>query len=62
MLLLYIPYLGWLLSRDNPDAVLVTLGGVFVGFVALVILLALPGDPMENRFGPNPRGVSDLIP
>jgi uncharacterized membrane protein YhaH (DUF805 family) len=60
MLLLYAPYLGWIAARGNADAELLTLGGVFVGFVALVILLCLPGDPMENRFGPNPRGVTDL--
>jgi uncharacterized membrane protein YhaH (DUF805 family) len=57
MLLLYVPYLGWIASRGNMQGELVTLGGVFVGFVALVILLVLPGDPMENRFGPNPRGL-----
>lgn len=57
MMLLYLPYLCWIAGRGNETAELVSLGGVFVGFVALVILLALPGDPMENRFGPNPRGL-----
>lgn len=57
MLLLYLPYLGWIAGRGDDTAELVSLGGVFVGFIALVILLALPGDPMENRFGPNPRGL-----
>jgi uncharacterized membrane protein YhaH (DUF805 family) len=60
MLLLYAPYLGWIAGRGDESAELVSLGGVFVGFIALVILLCLPGEPMENRFGPNPRGVSDL--
>jgi uncharacterized membrane protein YhaH (DUF805 family) len=57
MMLLYIPYLAWIVARGNPQGELASLGGVFVGFVALVILLLLPGDPMENRFGPNPRGL-----
>jgi uncharacterized membrane protein YhaH (DUF805 family) len=60
MLLLYVPYLGWIAGRGDRSAELVSLGGVFVGFVVLVILLCLPGDPMENRFGSNPRGVSDI--
>jgi uncharacterized membrane protein YhaH (DUF805 family) len=57
MLLLYLPYLGWIAGRGNRTAELLALGGVFVGFIALVILLALPGDAAENRFGPNPRGL-----
>jgi uncharacterized membrane protein YhaH (DUF805 family) len=57
MLLLYIPYLGWIAAEHNRPMELVSLGGVAVGFVALVILMALPGNPMENRFGPDPRGV-----
>jgi uncharacterized membrane protein YhaH (DUF805 family) len=57
MLLLYLPYLSWIATRGDRSAELVMLGGLFVGFVALMILLALPGDQMENRFGANPRGL-----
>lgn len=60
MLLLYLPYLAWIAGREDRTAELVSLGGIFVGFIALVILLSLPGEPMENRFGPNPRGVSNV--
>lgn len=51
LLLLYIPYLGWLASEGNPPAELLTLGGVLVGFFALAVLFALPGNPDDNRFG-----------
>ncbi len=57
MMLLYFPYLGWIISRDNPRAELMSLGALTIGFVALVIFLVLPGSEMENRYGPNPRGV-----
>ncbi|MEV0889822.1 DUF805 domain-containing protein [Promicromonospora sp. NPDC050262] len=29
----------------------------FVGGIIIVVLLALPGEPGSNRFGPDPRGV-----
>lgn len=60
MMLLYLPYVGWVAAQNRPDAVLVVSGAILVGFVALVVLLLLPGSPMENRFGPNPRGVSGI--
>ena len=28
----------------------------FIGLIAFIILMALPGDEGENRFGPNPKG------
>jgi uncharacterized membrane protein YhaH (DUF805 family) len=55
MMLLYIPYLAWVLSKDNERAETASAGGLVVGFVALIILLLLPGDTDENRFGMNPR-------
>ncbi len=55
LLLLYIPYLGWLASEGNKRVELLTLGGVLVGFIALTILFALPGDADDNRFGLAPR-------
>jgi uncharacterized membrane protein YhaH (DUF805 family) len=55
MMLLYIPYLAWILSKDNERAQIASAGGLLVGFVALLILLLLPGDTDENRFGMNPR-------
>lgn len=60
MMLLYVPYVGWVAAQDRPDAELVVAGAILVGFVALMILFLLPGSPMENRFGPNPRGVSGI--
>jgi uncharacterized membrane protein YhaH (DUF805 family) len=51
LLMLYIPYIGWLASAGNGPAELLTLGGVLVGAVALMILFALPGDKDDNRFG-----------
>ncbi len=55
MMLLYIPYLGWILSLNNERAMAASAGGLLVGCIALVILLVLPGDEEENRFGLNPR-------
>lgn len=60
MMLLYLPYVGWVAAQGRQDAELVVSGAILVGFVALVILFLLPGTPMENRFGPNPRGVSGI--
>ncbi len=60
MMLLYLPYVGWVAAQGRQDAELVVSGAILVGFVALVILFLLPGTPMENRFGSNPRGVSGI--
>lgn len=60
MMLLYLPYVGWVAAHNRPEAELVVSGAILVGFVALVILLILPGTPMENRFGSNPRGVGGI--
>lgn len=60
MMLLYLPYVGWVAAQNRPDAELVVSGAILVGFVALLILLLLPGTPMENRYGPNPRGVGGM--
>jgi uncharacterized membrane protein YhaH (DUF805 family) len=57
LLLFYIPYLGWLVSAQNNSGELVSLGALAVGAIATVVLFALPGVPMENRYGPDPRGV-----
>jgi uncharacterized membrane protein YhaH (DUF805 family) len=54
MLLMYAPYLGWLVSQDGSRRELLSLGAFVLGFVALVILLALPGSPDQNRFGKPP--------
>jgi uncharacterized membrane protein YhaH (DUF805 family) len=51
LLMLYIPYIGWLASEGNGPAELLTLGGVLVGAVALMVLFGLPGDKDDNRFG-----------
>jgi uncharacterized membrane protein YhaH (DUF805 family) len=60
MMLLYLPYVGWVAAQNRPAAELVVSGAILVGFVALVVLFLLPGTPMDNRFGPNPRGVSGM--
>ncbi len=60
MMLLYLPYVGWVAAQNRPDAELVVSGGILVGFIALVVLLLLPGTPMENRYGTNPRGVGGM--
>ncbi len=52
LLLLYLPYLLWVVAADNPPAALMAIGGVLVGAVALAIILSLSGDIGENRFGP----------
>jgi uncharacterized membrane protein YhaH (DUF805 family) len=57
LLLFYIPYLGWLVSAQNNSGELVSLGALAVGTIATLVLFALPGMPMENRFGADPRGV-----
>ena len=56
MMLLYIPYLGWTFARNQPAAEQVSLGGVAVGFVALMVFFLLPGDQASNRYGASPRG------
>lgn len=33
----------------------------FVGGIILIVLLALPGEPGPNRFGPDPKAVSQLV-
>jgi uncharacterized membrane protein YhaH (DUF805 family) len=58
MMLVYFPYLAWIAARDNVAAQQVSLGAIALGFVALFILLILPGEETENRFGPNPRVMS----
>jgi uncharacterized membrane protein YhaH (DUF805 family) len=60
MMLLYLPYLGWIAAAGNRSLMLIAAGAIIVGAVALVILLLLPGTPMENRFGADPRGVGTL--
>jgi uncharacterized membrane protein YhaH (DUF805 family) len=57
LLLFYIPYLGWLVSAQNNSGELVSLGALAVGTISTLVLFALPGIPMENRFGADPRGV-----
>jgi uncharacterized membrane protein YhaH (DUF805 family) len=58
ILLMYVPYLGWLTSQGNPSAELVSLGAFLIGFIGLVFQLALPGNTIENRFGPPPFRLS----
>lgn len=33
----------------------------FVGGIILIVLLALPGEPGPNRFGPDPKAVPQLV-
>jgi uncharacterized membrane protein YhaH (DUF805 family) len=54
LMLLYLPYLGWTLARGESSMEMLSLGGIIVGFIALVILLALPADRAANSFGPPP--------
>lgn len=60
LMILYIPYIGWMVAQNNQRGELVASGAILVGFVALVVLLLMPGSPMENRYGQNPRGVGSL--
>ncbi len=54
ILVMYLPYLSWLVSQGNAPGELLALGAFLIGFVAVVIQLALPGTPGENRFGRPP--------
>ncbi len=56
LLLLAVPYAGWLFAADNRSAELLSLGGVALGFLALMVLMLLPGDPEANAYGASPRG------
>lgn len=55
LLLLAVPYIGWSISQDNRSAELLSLGGVLLGFIALVVLFLLPGDGEQNAYGASPR-------
>lgn len=56
MLLLAVPYVGWLFTADNRSAELFSLGGVLVGLVALTLLLVQPGVAGSNSYGASPHG------
>ncbi len=51
LLLIYVPYLAWIAANGNPQAELLALGGVLLGFIALLVMLALPGANGPNRYG-----------
>jgi uncharacterized membrane protein YhaH (DUF805 family) len=52
LMVLYLPYLGWTAAEKGSQMEMLSLGGIVVGFITLVILLVLPGDPEANSFGP----------
>lgn len=54
LMLLYVPYLGWIAARDNAQLMIASAGGLLVGSIALIVLLAMPGNEGSNRFGPPP--------
>jgi uncharacterized membrane protein YhaH (DUF805 family) len=58
LLLLYAPYVGWILSEGEARGELFALGGVLIGAIALTVIFCLPGDRGENRFGPSPKGLA----
>jgi uncharacterized membrane protein YhaH (DUF805 family) len=60
MMMLYIPYLGWTLARNSSSAELMSLGGVAVGFIALMVFFLLPGDGAHNEYGASPRAASPI--
>lgn len=60
LMILYVPYIGWMAAQNNHQGELVASGAILVGFVALVVLFLMPGTPMENRYGQNPRGVGSV--
>lgn len=51
LMLIYLPYLGWVASDGNGRAELLFLGALALGFLVLLILLLLPGTAGLNRFG-----------
>ncbi|MFM9851208.1 MAG: DUF805 domain-containing protein [Sphingomonadaceae bacterium] len=52
LMILYVPYLSWTVAEKGSSTEMLSLGGIIVGFFSLIILLALPGSPASNRFGP----------
>jgi uncharacterized membrane protein YhaH (DUF805 family) len=54
---MYIPYLGFIVTVDNPSLRIAAAAALLTGTLLLLIQLCLPGEKGENRFGPNPRGV-----
>ena len=56
LLLLAVPYVGWLFTQDNRSAELFSLGGLSVGLIALALLLLQPGDAGSNAYGASPHG------
>ncbi len=55
---MYIPYLGFIASVDNPTLRIAAAAALLTGTFLLLIQLCLPGEASENRFGPNPRGAN----
>lgn len=51
LIMLYAPYAAWVVSADNPRAQLISLGALMAGFIALVVLLVLPGTNGANAYG-----------
>mgnify|MGYP000955603946 FL=1 len=60
LMILYVPYIGWMAAQNNRQGELVASGAILVGFVSLAVLFLMPGTPMENRYGQNPRGVGSI--
>jgi uncharacterized membrane protein YhaH (DUF805 family) len=55
LLLFYLPYLGFVAARGNEGAVKAAAGALVMGALMLGVMLCLPGDATENRFGAPPR-------
>jgi len=53
-MLIYLPWLATLASQSDPALTLAAAGALFVGGIAWVILLLLPGQAGGNAFGPAP--------
>jgi uncharacterized membrane protein YhaH (DUF805 family) len=60
MLLLGLPYLGWLISVHAGSQDVIPALALLLGAVILLVLLVQPGTAGDNRYGPNPKaGIAD---
>lgn len=51
LMLIYLPYLGWVATEGNARAQLLCLGALALGAVSLIAMLLMPRNPGPNRFG-----------
>jgi uncharacterized membrane protein YhaH (DUF805 family) len=55
MLLIGLPYAGWLASVQRDAQTIPAAIALLLGSIILLVLLVQPGSPGDNRYGPSPK-------